>query len=139
MIQKQKWPEYTRYIIAHEVPGGTASVMLKLFNEPQIWNGQCVTAYLYGLWVDEAIRRRGYASRLLYLAEQIAKEQGHESVFLEWSIMEAPHEICAWYERSGYVQKAFNTGETTRALMMKSLTEEIANSIKTPYKHIQSI
>lgn len=116
---KHRWPGKFRYIIAEETPKGTASVQLELFDTPQDWDGFKGRAFIWGLWVDEPIRRQGVATRLMDRAEQIARENGHETVFLEWSIKESPIEISYWYNRRGYDEKSFTPG--VNALMCKKL------------------
>lgn len=129
MEQKQRWPGWTRHIVAIETSEGhTASVQLELWDEPQNWGGHKGTAWICGLWVDEPLRRQGYAARLMDRAEQIAMENGHESVYLEWSIKESPTEIFQWYERSGYEEKAFSVGENANALMCKQLAKRESQS-----------
>lgn len=119
MEQRQRWPNKVRYIITEETPIGSASVQLELWDEPQDWDGFKGTAFIWGLWVDEPIRRKGYATRLMDRAEQIAKENGHDAVFIEWFIKESPIEISYWYDRRGYDEKAFTPG--INALMRKEL------------------
>ena len=118
MIQRQVWPEYTRYLITVEMPEGVGSVQLELYRKPQNFGG---TAYIYSLWVDENIRRRGVAKILMDTAERIAFDNYHDDVYLEWSIKESPVEISQWYERRGYDDVEFNVGENASALMRKRI------------------
>lgn len=127
--QIQRWTGGTRHLILIETPGGTASIQLELYHEPQEWDDFKGTAFLWGLWVDESIRRKGYANRLMEIAEEIARNHGHKDVYLEWSIKDSSIEIFQWYERRGYDEKAFSTGENCKSLMMKSLVP-----IDTPKK-----
>jgi len=80
-----------------------------------------VTAYIWALWVEEAYRLQGKGNRLMNRAEGIAREAGHNAVFLHWSISEAPSEIHNWYERRGYEDKVFSVGKNASALMYKIL------------------
>jgi ribosomal protein S18 acetylase RimI-like enzyme len=102
VIQKQPWHDFTRVIImqVHESkPVAVASVQIDLYEKEQCWGG---TAYIYGLWVDKDIRRRGIAKTLLMLVEKYAKQNGHKSVILEWNLNDTPVEVLHWYIRCGY-------------------------------------
>lgn len=119
--QIQRWPGKFRHIIMIDSPFGSASVQLELWDEPQDWDGFKGKVFLFALWVDETLRRQGLASRLMDRAEQIARENGHEYVYLDWSIKESPNEIFEWYVRRGYDDVAFSVGENANALMRKKL------------------
>ena len=62
-IQKQVWKNYTRYIIINE----GASVQLELHNEIAWFGGK---AFIYALWTDPEYRRKGYAKKLMKIAEK---------------------------------------------------------------------
>lgn len=80
MEQQQTWSEKTRWLIIDSKNRG--SVQLELYPEKVEEFGG--TAFIYALWVSPQYRRNGVAAMLLARAEQIAAEQGHESVCLEW-------------------------------------------------------
>jgi len=113
-IQRQKWHDYTRYVI-FDTSGG--SVQLELYPEIQKFGG---TAFIYALWVDKSCRRRGMAKRLLDRAEGIAKQEGHEAVMLEWELKDTPIEILEWYKRRGYVISV-SSGHGNYARLIKLL------------------
>ncbi|MEI5908620.1 GNAT family N-acetyltransferase [Bacillus spongiae] len=50
------------------------------------------------LWVDEAIRHKGYGSQLLMEIERVAKEKGCRLICLDTLSFQAPD----FYERNGY-------------------------------------
>lgn len=93
--QEQKWSEYTRYLIANQ----HGSIQIELYDTEQQWGG---TAWIYALWVKPRSRRKGWAANLLSRAEEVAKANGHKSVFLEWVAKDTPREILEWYQRRGY-------------------------------------
>lgn len=113
MIQKQHWPKLTRYIITEK---DCASVQLELYKKPQ--GSDHITAYIFALWVDAPQRRKHIATTLMAAAEQIVLNEGHKSVWLEWSKEEAPVEIFNWYQRRGYKEVAFGNRSS---LMRKDL------------------
>lgn len=84
--QQQKWHDFTRWLVANE----QASVQLELYPEKQDWGG---SAWIYGLWTNEAARRQGYATKVLKRAEEIAAQAGHQSVFLEWKLKDTPEAV----------------------------------------------
>lgn len=93
--QRQKWSEYTRYLIADTC----GSVQIEMHDEVQDWGG---TAWIYALWVNEDSRRHGIATALLKRAEDVARKAGHKSVFLEWEEDNTPQGVLDFYLRSGY-------------------------------------
>lgn len=116
MEQQQTWSEKTRWLIIDSKNRG--SVQLELYPEKVEEFGG--TAFIYALWVSPQYRRNGVAAMLLARAEQIAAEQGHESVCLEWYESDTPHEILDWYMRSGYNDKVFS-GNGDYVLLEKQL------------------
>jgi ribosomal protein S18 acetylase RimI-like enzyme len=111
-VQEQTWYTMTRYLLTLD----GASVQLETYSIPQ---GQFnVKAYIYALWVDESERRKGKATKLMNMAERIAKQHGYKEVFLDWSSNEAELSTFKWYERRGYKEIAF--GEV-KSLMKKEL------------------
>lgn len=111
IIHKQEWSSCTRYLIVHK----HGSVQLELYSEKQKFGG---TAYIWALWVEEAHRREGIATQLITLAEDLAKQEGHDAVYLEWNKADSSYEIFDWYERRGYDEKEFGDGYS---LMRKEL------------------
>lgn len=101
--QRQKWSEYTRYLIADTC----GSVQIEMYDEEQRWGG---TAWIYALWVNEDSRRHGVATALLKRAEDVAREAGHKSVFLEWEEHNTPQGVLEFYLRSGYKPKKKSNG-----------------------------
>lgn len=114
--QQQVWSSKTRWLITDTQNRG--SVQLELYPEKVEEFGG--TAFIYALWVDPQHRRNGVAAMLLNRAEQIAAEQGHSSVCLEWYESDTSHEILDWYMRSGYNDKAFS-GKGDYVLLEKQL------------------
>jgi ribosomal protein S18 acetylase RimI-like enzyme len=106
IVQEQSWYKLTRYLLTLD----GASVQLETYPIPQ---GQFnVKAYIYALWVDADKRRQGKATKLMDMAERIAKQHGYEEVFLDWSVKEAAQSTLAWYGRRGYKSVAFNDEKT---------------------------
>ena len=106
-IQKQTWRRLTRYLLTTE--GG--SVQLELFNETpcrDMW------AYIWALWVEPEHRRKGIAKALLDKAEEIARNEGIDAVWLEWEKEDAvwpddnhADKILEHYYRRGYEDVEF--------------------------------
>lgn len=117
LIQTQQWHDKTRYIIIDEC----ASVHLELFDTAQDFGG---TAFIWALWTNPDCRRKGHAERMLDRAEQIAAENGHDAVYLEWLEKDTPCEILDWYHRRGYQEQEFS-GKGDYVLLKKSLTDKI--------------
>lgn len=113
--QRQDWHDLTRYLLMSN--GG--SVQLELFHEPQGRFGY--TAYIYGLWVNKPRRRRGSATLLLNRAEEIARQAGHQAVFLTWDRKDTPLEILSWYMNRGYNQIAYAPPSHDSLLLKKQL------------------
>jgi ribosomal protein S18 acetylase RimI-like enzyme len=106
VVQQQSWYKLTRYLLTLD----GASVQLETYPIPQ---GQFnVKAYIYALWVDESERRKGKATKLMNMAERIAKQHGYKEVFLDWHVKEAAQSTLAWYGRRGYKSVAFNDEKT---------------------------
>ena len=98
MIQTQYWHRNTRKLIM--MAQGRATVQLTMYDEPMgLYD---VTAEIYALWVNEELRGQGYATTLLDKAEDIARKNGHKSVYLYWSPFEARPWVLDWYYRRGY-------------------------------------
>lgn len=93
------------------------SVQLNLYNAKQDFGG---TAVIYALWVDPLFRRQKYASKLLNRTEYLAKSSGHDSVFMEWELVDTPKEVLDWYLSIGYRLRKTNT-EGSYALLEKRL------------------
>lgn len=101
--QRQKWSEYTRYLIADTC----GSVQIEMYDDVQHWGG---TAWIYALWVNEDSRRHGVATALLKRAEDVARGAGHKSVFLEWEEHNTPQGVLVFYLRSGYKPRKESNG-----------------------------
>ena len=102
-IQEQRWHYGRRFLITSE----GASAHLELY-DPPCKDG--VAAYFGALWVEPAYRRKGIARRVLHTAEELAKANGQDAVWLEWRESDTPVEIAQWYEREGYDAKEFGRG-----------------------------
>lgn len=96
IIQRQKWLNFRRIVIFDN----HGSVQLELNDKPV--GNQNIGAYIYALWVDEDYHRKGLATKLIRKAEELAKKNGYDRVFLEWSAFEATPETLQWYLRSEY-------------------------------------
>lgn len=112
-IQKQEWQHKILYILYCD--GGTAQ--LEINKEPQSEFG--IKAYFSHHWVNESYRRRGLAKILLAKAEEIAKENGHDCLWLEWNEYDTPREVLdRLYLANGYNDVVFGR---TNALLRKDL------------------
>lgn len=101
--QRQVWHDFTRYLIADEY----GSVQVDAFDKEMQWREWDAkgSAFLYALWVDEGHRKNGHAKRLLNRAEEVLREAGHKSVFLEWLSVDTPKDVLLWYKRCGYIER----------------------------------
>lgn len=114
-IHIQHWPHTRRWIITAE--GG--SVQLELYREPR--QPYDVKAFIWGLWVEPEHRRKGIATALLDIAEDIARREGEPAVWLEWSRQDDTiPEILDWYLRRDYRDIAFS-GNGDSVLLKKDL------------------
>jgi hypothetical protein len=59
------------------------------------------------------------ATRLINLAEVIAKKNGHKSVFLEWEAKNSERWVLDWYLRRGYEEREFDRYGTSSLLEKK--------------------
>lgn len=118
-IQKQVWENYTRYLIINE----GASVQLELHNQTAWFGGK---AFIYALWTDPEYRRKGYAEKLMKIAEKIAFDHGHVVIFLEWDNSNKRH-VLDWYHRSGYVDMGYPRGCLLLSKILKVNQNEIKN------------
>ncbi len=105
--QFQKWNENDIIILMEE--DGLASVQLVLYKEKRDFGG---TAWIWDLWVDPLERKEGTATKLLKMAEEIAKRKGHQSVFIEWELKNSERWVLDWYFRRGYEEREFDTHGT---------------------------
>lgn len=104
MIQIQKWHDSIRHLIM--MSSGRATVQLEMYNRPM---GEFdVTAEIYALWVNKEIRKQKFATALLDKAEDIARKNGHKTVYLFWDKRITPHWVLDWYYRRGYEEIFFN-------------------------------
>lgn len=111
-IQKQTWELMTLYLLTTE--GGSAQ--LEIYPEPEGDYG--VRAYICKLWVEPEYRRKGLAKALLDTAEELARREGMEAVFLEWYEPDTPRWMLDYYMERGYGEVAFSRGD---ALLKKVL------------------
>ena len=100
-IHRQEWHTLTRYILSCE----EGTITLELYKEPQ--GHDKVQAYICNLWVKEPYRKQGIAAQLLNKIEEIAREDGHKEVWLQWDRRDTENFVRKWYERQGYAKKAF--------------------------------
>lgn len=117
-IQKQTWTKLTRYVLFTK--GG--SVQLEIYKEPRGARG--VKAYLYALWVDPRHRRKGIAKALLNTAEEIARREGMDAVYLEWKREDAewPGENHALDIFRHYCDRGYDDVEFGRDCSLMKLT-----------------
>lgn len=115
LIQRQIWRDHVRFLIA----SSKGSVQLELYAEKQEEFGG--TAFIFGLWVEPQYRRQSVATSLLKCAEDLAMQEGHSSVCLEWYEDTTPRAILYWYMRNGYNDKAFS-GKGDYVLLEKKFT-----------------
>ncbi len=112
--QIQRWHFGTRYLLYTK----GASVQLETFKTPQVYIDG--TALIWALWVDEPYRRRGIAARLLDRAEELARSEGHEAVYLDWDGRDTPVAILEYYKRRGYtVTGRSSSGATVLKKILK--------------------
>lgn len=102
-IQKQTWDGITRWLIFNE----HGSVMLDIYAEPR--GEEKIKAYIWSLWVDEWHRGKGLGKSLLGTAEEIARRENMDAVFLDWNKNESEQWVLDWYMKKGYDDVAFNT------------------------------
>lgn len=104
-VYRQDWKSMTRYIFTNA--GG--SIQIELY--PALKGMRKIPeAYIYGLWIDEPMRRKGFATALMNRAEAVAKEEGYEKVCLTYKKEDTPSEILDWYSRRGYVENGYDDG-----------------------------
>jgi ribosomal protein S18 acetylase RimI-like enzyme len=92
----KKYPESNFWVATQSTDGNrvVGSVAVKKANENQM--------ELLRMYVDNTLRRQGIASKLIYTAEQFAKEHGYSEMILHTSSLQwAAHKL---YERNGYTQ-----------------------------------
>ncbi len=111
--QRQEWNSKVIYLIADEF----GSVQLELYKEKQNFGGTC---WLWDLFVLPEHRKQGHAKRLLKRAEEIAKTEGHKSVFLEWEAVNSEEWLLRHYLNNGYVERQFS-GSLDYYLLEKKL------------------
>lgn len=112
-VQEQTWHDFTRYLIYTD----GASVQLELYPDASY---DTTTAYIYALWVDEPLRRKGLATALMDKAEEIAREECHKAVVLYWDKEATPKHVFDWYTRRGYTFK-YRDYANNRVYLQKSL------------------
>lgn len=113
-VYRQDWHFCTRFILTNA--GGSVQLDLCKSIDTRV---QCDTL-LWALWIDQAYRRKGYATALMNKAEELARKYNRKQIALEWDKRDTPCEIIEWYERRGYQKRAFADFEI---LMIKQLTK----------------
>lgn len=96
ITQKQRWNDFTRYILMTDDCCGTVQVDIPTARDKHD------TANIYALWVNRNSRRQGIATKLLATAEQVARNANCIYTTLYWSKKDTPIEILEWYKRKGY-------------------------------------
>lgn len=92
------------------------SITLEIYRKPQ---GEFnIEAYICNLMVEEPFRRQGIGNELLAWAEDAARREGYDKVYLEWHREESSQMAFDWYLRHGYNDIAFGDGN---ALLVKKL------------------
>lgn len=104
MIQTQQWNRHVRKLIM--MHHGTATVQLSMYEDE--FGANNVTAEIYALWVNEEVRKQGYATALMDKAEEIARRNGHKAVYLYWTQLDTPRWVLDWYYRRGYEAVGFS-------------------------------
>lgn len=138
IIQKQTWPSKIRYIIVETTQEGSASVQLELFlKQPKTCNGGVlVPALVSNLWVDESIRKKGHATRLLETVEQIAINNGYPSLSLFVDYWEVSYHIYDWLTNRGYNRENkiddFHCGTLMRKWLKRKEYKKIGYKYKMP-------
>ena len=100
-IQKQTWHTRTLYLLTTE--GG--SCQLDIYPDEHVENG--VKAYIHNLWVVDEFRKGGTANYLMNTAEELARREGVDAVYLECDSRDTPRWVLEWYGRRGYDEVAF--------------------------------
>lgn len=112
MHYEQDWNDYIRHFVICE----KGMVMIDIHRTTQ--NRYECKAIIWGLYVNEKERRKGVAKQLLAAAEDIARDNGQEIVYLEWK-EPTPQWVFNWYIHMGYDEREFGKGY---AVMYKTLT-----------------
>ena len=99
-VSKQIWrnnPDdgFIRYVIFDDEG---ASVILEIYDKSKRFN---VRAYVYSLWVDNEVRKKGLGTKLLKMCRDLTTSNGIDSLFLEWECGNQKW-VKEWYERNGY-------------------------------------
>lgn len=111
-IQKQTWETMTLYLLTTE--GG--SVQLEIYNEPC---DDGVQAYICKLWVEDEHRCKGIATALLNTAEELARREDMNAVYLDWNGRYSPQWTLDWYFRRKYHDVAYNEDNVLMKLTLK--------------------
>ena len=109
MIQIQDWKCDKKIVVVDEINHGTVQVEIPKSGEYKDKYYQHADCAIYNLWVDEKYRKQGVARLLMETAEKEAKKLGCKSVQLEYD-KESGSFVLQWYQRLGYVVKAFGIG-----------------------------
>ena len=94
------------------------SVQLEIYPEPREHG---IRAYLFRLWVIEECRRQGIAKALLDKAEELARSEGVDAVYLQWDEWDTPRWMLDHYVARGYEEVAFGPNN---ALLKLRLNKE---------------
>lgn len=106
-MQKQIWNKRVVYLLTTE--GG--SIQLDIYSDYQFDD---IYAYIHHLYVDKDYRRKGVARELLDIAENIARMNGKDAVYLDY-VEYTPKWVYDYYIRRGY--KCVE--ETSDGILMK--------------------
>lgn len=111
-IQKQTWETMTLYLLTTE----SGSVQLEIYDKPY---DDGVQAYICKLWVDEKHRRKGIATALLNTAEELARRENMDAVYLDWNGRVTPRWTLDWYFRREYDDVSFGKDNALMKLTLK--------------------
>ena len=99
MIQRQIWKDEIRILITDEQNHGSVQISIPRY-ECNI-SGKA-DALIYALYVDSSYRRKGIATKLLWLAERQIKLSGLQIAGIEFDKEESESFVLAWYLKNGY-------------------------------------
>lgn len=106
IVQKQCWKKYIRYLLTN----GDTSILVDIDSKE---------AFIWELYTVEDMRGKGYAEKVLNVAETIIKDLGYKEAFLEYDKRQSRAFVLKWYYKRGYTLKKQIT--KSRMLLVKSL------------------